>query len=111
MKLPCDPPERNEKVPETAVWSGGCGGGYWFEQVGYTKSNNRYRIRIYNDFDGNLELDAEFGASDTCKKSVDDEIIVSKISVYNGEQIILKGDYCNLNEIRISSDINNPFSN
>lgn len=107
MKLPCDPPKRSENVPKTAIWSGGCDGGHWFEQVGRISVNNRYRIRIYNDYDGNLELDAEFGASDTCKKVVKDEIIVNKILVYNGEQIILKGNYCNLNEIKRVNRRNN----
>jgi hypothetical protein len=108
MKLPCDPPQKNEKIPENAVWSGGCDGGYWFEQVDYNSVHNYYRIRIYNDFDGNLELDAEFGASNTCKREYKDEkVIVRKILFYNGEQIILKENYCSLDKIKVISSTHN----
>jgi hypothetical protein len=97
-----------EKIPENAVWSGGCDGGYWFEQVDYNSVHNYYRIRIYNDFDGNLELDAEFGVSNTCKREYKfEKDIVSKILLYNGEQIILKEDYCSLDKIKVISGTHN----
>jgi hypothetical protein len=55
---PCEPPEKPDKVPQSAVWKGGCDGGHWMELVEI--KDNKYRFRIYRDWDGELALDADF---------------------------------------------------
>jgi hypothetical protein len=52
------PPERPEPVPKTAIWSGGCDGGIWIELVEIKE--NKYRFRIYLDWNGELLMDADF---------------------------------------------------
>jgi hypothetical protein len=52
-------PKRPESVPKEAIWKGSCDGGYWIELVSINK-NNKYRFRIYQDWDGELLMDADF---------------------------------------------------
>lgn len=55
---PCPPPDKPRNVPLEAVWSGGCDGGDWIELVEIKK--NKYRFRIYQDWSGELKMDADF---------------------------------------------------
>ncbi|MFB9057513.1 hypothetical protein ACFFU9_12255 [Mariniflexile ostreae] len=57
-KQPCLPPERHELVPLVAIWSGGCDGGEWIELVEIKE--DKYRFRIYQDWNGELKMDADF---------------------------------------------------
>lgn len=59
---PCPPPEKPRTVPVEAVWSGGCDGGDWIELVEIKK--NAYRFRIYQDWNGELKMDADFFFND-----------------------------------------------
>ncbi len=54
----CDPPQKPNKVPNSAVWKGGCDGGNWIELVSVEKE--KIRFRIYRDWNGKLILDADF---------------------------------------------------
>lgn len=49
---------RPEKVPCTAIWKGGHDGGYWIELVNIR--TDTIRFRIYNEWSGELILDADF---------------------------------------------------
>jgi len=55
---PCDPPQKPDVVPKAAIWSGGCDGGNWIELV--EVKEEKYRFRIYRDWDGELQMDADF---------------------------------------------------
>jgi hypothetical protein len=65
MNQPCDPPARPSKVSANAKWFGGCDGGDWIELV--KCEENRYRFRIYRDWDGVLNMDADF-VPENCDK-------------------------------------------
>ena len=54
----CPPPDKPKNVPITAVWKGDCDGGSWIELVVIKK--DKYRFRIYRDWNGELILDADF---------------------------------------------------
>lgn len=55
---PCDPPNRPSSVPQNAIWAGGCDGGNWIELI--SVDDEKYRFRIYRDWDGELNMDADF---------------------------------------------------
>jgi hypothetical protein len=55
---PCSPQDKPKNVPVEAVWSGGCDGGDWIELVEIKE--NKYRFRIYQDWNGELKMDADF---------------------------------------------------
>ena len=54
----CPTPERPEKLPEAAVWFGGCDGGNWLDYMGAKEDG--YQFRVFRDWDGELMLDAIF---------------------------------------------------
>lgn len=55
---PCSPPEKPKIVPKQAIWSGGCDGGEWIELVEIKQ--DKYRFKVYRDWDGELMFDADF---------------------------------------------------
>lgn len=59
---PCDEWEKPESVPESAIWNGGCDGGEWIELVEIKEG--KYRFRIYQDWNGELKMDANFEFKD-----------------------------------------------
>jgi hypothetical protein len=59
---PCTPPDKPKNVPTLAVWSGGCDGGDWIELVDIKE--DKYRFRIYQDWNGELKMDAYFEFKD-----------------------------------------------
>lgn len=75
---PCLPPEKPHIVPESAIWNGGCDGGEWIELIEINK--DKYRFRIYQDWSGELKIDADF-------KSKDDKI---KLNLMNWKDVV----YC-----------------
>ncbi len=83
----CPDPDRPLSLPKNAVWKGGCDGGYWISIEGIS------RIRIFNEYTGELEMDANYFAEDNCKILLKPEFIVAVSS----EIIYLKSDkiYCN----------------
>lgn len=57
-KQPYVPPKKPAAVPANAIWSGERDGGNWIELVEIKE--NKYRFRIYLDYDGSLLMDADF---------------------------------------------------
>lgn len=55
---PCKQCKKPSKVPDSAVWIGGCDGGNWVELVNIKADT--IRLRIYRDWDGELILDADY---------------------------------------------------
>lgn len=100
--VPCAEPERPIGIPKEAIWNGGCDGGYWLHLVGIKE--NKYRFKIFVDYDSTLLMDADFVASEKCFK-IDlpkDKSILKKISVVEPEKILVKLDesrFCFLNPI------------
>ena len=56
--MECEEPQRVGQVPASALWIGGCDGGYWIDFVG--QKDDRCRFRIYQDWSGDLRMDADF---------------------------------------------------
>lgn len=59
---PCPPPSKPLNIPVTTKWKGGCDGGHWIELISI--SDNKYRFRIYLDWNGELLLDSDFSLKD-----------------------------------------------
>ena len=62
--LECEAPQRVGQVPASALWIGGCDGGYWVDFVG--QKEEKCRFRIYRDWSGDLRMDADF----VCEENV-----------------------------------------
>ena len=72
-------PDRLKNVPSEAIWGGHLDGGFWFELI-QKYDSTKYRFRIYNDYKGDLVLDADFIKSDIAKKlDVSDKKDIKKI--------------------------------
>jgi hypothetical protein len=56
--MECEEPQRVGQVPASALWIGGCDGGYWIDFVG--QKDDRCRFRFYHDWSGDLLMDADF---------------------------------------------------
>jgi hypothetical protein len=84
------PPQRLSSIPPTAFWVGGSDGGQWYNIVRMI-SRNKFKIAIYNDFTGQLDVDTTFILNKECDiKEMDSLHLVQKINFYDGERIFLK---------------------
>jgi len=85
-------PERNLKIPSTAVWAGGIDGGYWFV-VTPARLKNTFYVRIYNEYSGDIDTEGLFTLHDNCSViQLDSTKLLENIRWYNGEAIFLKLD-------------------
>ena len=88
FKRPCEQLEKPENIPVSAIWKGGCDGGVWIELVEIKMDT--IRARIYNDWNGDLLLDAVF-ISENCK-----DVLLTKTNLneniiyFDGEKIYTK---------------------
>jgi hypothetical protein len=94
------PPKRSANIPLQAEWVGGANGGIWY-LVTKVISKNTFKIKIYNDGNGELELDTTFILSPDCAfGEIDSGMLIKNINSYDGESIILdlpeKGKRCSL---------------
>lgn len=99
-KTNLNPPERSAYVPKQAEWIGGSDGGNWYF-ITNVLSNNRFKIKIYNDGNGALEIDATFILNPDCHiKNIDSVTLIKSIDGYDGEKILLnlpgEGKRCSL---------------
>ena len=65
LRQPVGTPTKPSKIPEAAVWYPGEQGGSWIELV-ETKGDD-FRLRLYQDFSGELRLDSWSSLSDNCR--------------------------------------------
>ena len=92
-------PERPRNVPETATWKGGVDGGFWFDVVTVNGEKKMYRFKIYNDYNGELVMDADFKKNNDCSVEYPmDKSIVEKIELFDFQNIIMS-DNCFLQPI------------
>ena len=63
FKRPCVDSGKSGNIPSSAIWKGGCDGGVWMELVDIKADTIRFRI--YQDWNGELLLDANF-VSENC---------------------------------------------
>lgn len=80
MNKPCDPAERPTGLPLTAKWYGGCDGGNWIELISIT--DNKYRFKVYRDWDVALNMDADFIPEDCNQLNLTDKNWDKLISYY-----------------------------
>ena len=57
-------PAKPSSVPALAVWRGDFDEGFWIEHVPTDGGKDKYRFKIYNDYDGKLAYDGVFCFSD-----------------------------------------------
>lgn len=82
-------PKRPLNIPEHAEWIGGTDGGDWYEIVKVTSSNS-FRIKIYGENSGELEMDAIFRLNTSCIfKQLDSISVVKNINAFDGQKILL----------------------
>lgn len=99
-KFKAKAPDRFNGIPESAVWTGGSDGGSWI-QIIQTLSSNVYKIRIYNENTGEIEVDAPFLVDSMCHSfNIDSLKIITSLNGYDGKRIFLnfgpKKMYCSL---------------
>jgi hypothetical protein len=68
-------PNKLANIPPTAIWRGAEDEGFWFDLV--TIKQNSFRMRVYNDYNGAVVLDADFSDSGLCKQHLDKNIMDS----------------------------------
>lgn len=82
-----------------ALYHGGPDGGHYFEIV--EKKDDKFRIKIYLDYNEELMIDGFFKSiSDSCGSNLTLENIQDCISTYNDDKIFIIGpqkkDFCKL---------------
>jgi hypothetical protein len=94
---PCVGWEKPDNVPLSAIWIGGCDGGHWIELV--SMQNDTCRFRIYRDWNGDLELDADF-IYENCNVQLTKANWNEYITHFDGTKIYTKiqsnSSYCRL---------------
>ncbi|MEJ0105419.1 MAG: hypothetical protein WDO19_23935 [Bacteroidota bacterium] len=94
------PPERPANIPQQAEWVGGADGGNWY-QVTKVISKNAFKIKIYNDGNGELEIDTTFILNSDCAfREIDSLTLTKRFNFFDGKEIELlwpeKGKRCSL---------------
>lgn len=94
---PCGEWKKPANVPVSAIWAGGCDGGNWVELVEIRADTIRFRI--YHDWSGNLELDADF-ICENCNVQLTKANWNEYITHFDGTKIYTKiqsnSSYCRL---------------
>jgi hypothetical protein len=95
---PCGEWEKPANVPTSAVWKGGCDGGSWVELVDIRADTIRFRI--YHDWSGNLELDADFIYENCNGLKLTKANWIEYVSDFDGiklyTKVVVNGSYCQL---------------
>lgn len=87
-------PQKPDIVPDTAIWSGGLDGGYWFDFIEYNKNTKEYTFVIYEQTNGTVELNGKFVQKNNCANLPIDSKILEKINFFANDKIVL--DDCTL---------------
>jgi len=81
-------PERLESIPKSAVWIGGVDEGFWYDIVDVNSIKKTYRFRIYDDYEGDLVIDADFKKDNSCDNEYPlDKSILQKINFFSFDKI------------------------
>lgn len=86
-KGPCGAPDKVNGIPQSAIWHGGCDGGYWFEMV-ERESLNKFHFKIYNDVTGNLLWDKYYQPIAVCEEQVLKADYIHNIIAYQNDNKI-----------------------
>lgn len=89
-------PKKFVNIPKEATWIGGVDEGFWYQIVSIDKNKKIYRFRIYNDYTGDMVVDANFIKNSLCDKNLPlDSNILKEINFFNFDKIGLI-DNCEL---------------
>lgn len=95
-----DEPDRLSTIPKTAVWKGGVDEGFWFDVVNVDTVKKAYRIKVYNDYKGELVMDADFVKQDSCNAEYPlNKSVLEYVSYFEFDKIVMTKD-CNLKMIK-----------
>ena len=84
-----DTPNKLANITKAAIWRGGVDEGFWFDLVEfYPNQKNKVRLRIYNDYNGSLVLDADFTANSDCKIKNGKDLL-EKIIYFEFDKLVL----------------------
>ena len=80
-------PTTTAKIPKLANWHGGRDGGSWVELVD-SREDETFRLRIYRDGTGDLEVDSWFSLSENCRgQKVSAVRFHDLVQGYDGKQL------------------------
>lgn len=88
---PCLPPDKPSSLSENVKWFGDCDGGNWIELININKQEEIIRLKIYRDYDGTLEMDANFKIDGCEFNYVNESNWSEKMVGYLNESILLIG--------------------
>lgn len=93
-------PKRINNIPKSAVWKGGADGGFWFDVVAIDSIEKTYRIKIYNDYNGGMVIEADFTKDSNCNNEYPlNEGVLKEINLFDFHKIHML-DNCKLNMIK-----------
>jgi hypothetical protein len=82
-------PRKLANIPTPATWIGGADGGTWF-LIDKVVSNDAFRIKLYNDNNGELITNSIFLLNNGCSlKEIDSIHLLNYIEGYDGREILL----------------------
>lgn len=81
---------RPNKVPKDAFWVGGFDGGNWYLTENLNPHNKTVHFKIYNDYNGNLDVEGVFILHCDSKTEIKWENLIEEINLFDGEVITLK---------------------
>lgn len=75
-----EPPDKPKVVPNTAVWKGDFDEGFWIDLINSDTLNDKFRFKVYNDYNGELVFDGLFKLPSNCictssKKNILNDIL------------------------------------
>jgi hypothetical protein len=98
-------PEKFTNIPQEAIWRGAVDEGFWIYIVDINENEKVIRLNIYNDYNGELALDARFDTSNCqlmsfSKESIYENIIAfaSSNGIESRDEIMMKNE-CGLKMI------------
>ena len=93
-------PTRFYNIPKSAVWIGGVDGGFWFNVVDIDSIKKTYRFKIYNDYNGELVMDADFVKDSICNNEYPlSKEVLKEIMLFEFDKIEMLNN-CKLNMIK-----------
>lgn len=93
-----EPPQKPKNVPETAIWSGGLDGGYWFEFNNYNRKTQEYSFTLYEETAGAIVINDKIIQKDSCIILPVDNRILENINFFANDEIVL--DICTLKKVK-----------
>jgi len=80
--------ERPSRVPITAIWKGDIDEGFWIEFVSANIDSSYIRLRVYNDYNGDMMYDANFSTQSDCC-TYEGKSVFNNICYFEFDKIVL----------------------